>query len=371
MGLKILHTADIHLGAKFTYLGDKAAKQRNQLVSTLDKIVHTAIEQKADLFLIAGDLFDNPYPARFYVGHVISLLSSLIENEIYVAIIPGNHDRLEQGSVYFRPEFKKFNSDKLKVFMKDEVDRWYIAKLDTTVHGVAIVAQKSKQSPLQNFIKNTDSKYNIGLIHGSVDISNFADNYPIKQTDIAKLDFDYLALGDWHNVLNVSQGKMTAWYPGSPELIALDQERAGGVLLIDMDGSKVEVNRLQVGSRFIKKLQLDISKFNKSSEIVDSIKAYFDPQAVLILQLEGIRNLSLESDLQELNDYLQDKFFYISIQDNSTFNLSEEQLNAFPDELLVGKYIRILNDQRTSNPEQNKIIDQAIQLGIKLLSGDN
>ena len=41
--LKILHSADIHLGAKFSGLGNKGASQREQLRATFKNVIATAI----------------------------------------------------------------------------------------------------------------------------------------------------------------------------------------------------------------------------------------------------------------------------------------------------------------------------------------
>ncbi len=45
--LKILHTADIHLGAKFSGLGNKGNSQREQLRATFRKVIATALEERA------------------------------------------------------------------------------------------------------------------------------------------------------------------------------------------------------------------------------------------------------------------------------------------------------------------------------------
>jgi exonuclease SbcD len=56
--VKILHTADIHLGAKFSGLGNKATSQREQLRTTFKNVIATAVNERVNIVLIAGDLFD-------------------------------------------------------------------------------------------------------------------------------------------------------------------------------------------------------------------------------------------------------------------------------------------------------------------------
>ncbi len=56
--MKILHTADWHLGKKL----DRFSRLEEQVL-VLNEIVEIADEQNADLILIAGDLFDNFNPS--------------------------------------------------------------------------------------------------------------------------------------------------------------------------------------------------------------------------------------------------------------------------------------------------------------------
>ena len=54
--LRLLHTADIHLGARHSDLGERAAAQRERQFAAFRRSVDVALEERVDLFLIAGDL---------------------------------------------------------------------------------------------------------------------------------------------------------------------------------------------------------------------------------------------------------------------------------------------------------------------------
>jgi len=64
--LRLLHTADVHLGARHDDLGEAAAAQRERQFAAFKATIDLAIAEKVDLFLIAGDLFDfeTPSPRR-------------------------------------------------------------------------------------------------------------------------------------------------------------------------------------------------------------------------------------------------------------------------------------------------------------------
>ncbi|MDH6252254.1 exonuclease SbcD [Chryseobacterium sp. H1D6B] len=86
--MKILHTADWHLGKRL----DRFSRLEEQ-ISIMDEIVQIADEQKADLIIIAGDLFDNFNPGTEAVELLYKTLKRLsLNGKRPVIAISGNHD---------------------------------------------------------------------------------------------------------------------------------------------------------------------------------------------------------------------------------------------------------------------------------------
>lgn len=75
--IKILHTADLHLGRSFASLRDKAREHRRQLLKTFEKIIELAIRENVSLILIAGDLFDSNREYGIVIGKVLSAFNNL------------------------------------------------------------------------------------------------------------------------------------------------------------------------------------------------------------------------------------------------------------------------------------------------------
>ena len=92
--LRIIHTADVHLGARHDDLGDQAAAQRERQFAAFRATVDLALAEKVDLFLIAGDLFDSNVQPRRSVERVAAELKRLVEARIRTVIIPGHPRRL-------------------------------------------------------------------------------------------------------------------------------------------------------------------------------------------------------------------------------------------------------------------------------------
>ena len=86
--MKILHTADLHLGRQFNAIpldADHAA--------VLDQIVSAIISNDVDVLVIAGDIFDRAAPPASAVRQFNSFLSRVAsETGAAVVMIAGNHD---------------------------------------------------------------------------------------------------------------------------------------------------------------------------------------------------------------------------------------------------------------------------------------
>ncbi|WP_313504381.1 metallophosphoesterase family protein [Kaistella carnis] len=86
--MKILHTADWHLGKRL----DRFSRLEEQTL-VMDEIVQIADEQNVDLVLVAGDLFDNFNPSVEAIELFYKTLKRLSKNgKRPVIAISGNHD---------------------------------------------------------------------------------------------------------------------------------------------------------------------------------------------------------------------------------------------------------------------------------------
>ena len=86
--MKILHTADWHLGKKL----DRFSRLEEQIL-VLEEIIEIADEKSVDLVLIAGDLFDNFNPSVEAIELFYKTLKRLTSNgKRSVIAISGNHD---------------------------------------------------------------------------------------------------------------------------------------------------------------------------------------------------------------------------------------------------------------------------------------
>ena len=98
--LRLLHTADVHLGARHADLGEAASAQRERQFAAFAATVDLALAEKVDLVLIAGDLFDSNVQPRRSVERAAAELARLVAARVRTVLVPGTHDVYDRASVY-------------------------------------------------------------------------------------------------------------------------------------------------------------------------------------------------------------------------------------------------------------------------------
>lgn len=236
--MKILHTSDLHIGK---YMGTYDLKEDTEYV--LNQVVDTAIRERVEVVLISGDVFDRPNPSEEAIKMYVSFLKQLLDKNIKVIAISGNHDsgiRLSAykailGKGYFVEG--EFNSPMRKVSLNDEYGpvNFYMLPFFTPF----IVKSNLKLGKgwenydlaMDEIIKreNIDtSQRNIILAHqfvagfkfgGSEEDFSYSngDEKNVAGVGIISLDkfqnFDYVALGHIHKPQKIS--RETIRYSGS------------------------------------------------------------------------------------------------------------------------------------------------------------
>src|SRR5689334_22363499 len=96
--MHFLHTADWQIGIKALQAGERAEFVRTVRIDSARHVIELANREQAAFVVLAGDTFDHNTPERDYVSSVYGVLASAA---CPVLVLPGNHDRLEPGSVWF------------------------------------------------------------------------------------------------------------------------------------------------------------------------------------------------------------------------------------------------------------------------------
>jgi DNA repair exonuclease SbcCD nuclease subunit len=355
--VKIIHTGDLHLGMTFKSLGEKSKLHRRDCQDVFSNIIELTIKEKANALLIAGDLFDEPNPSKSIVTFVIDELKKLKNENIPVFIITGNHDPYKKDSLWFSYSFPS----NVVIFDSNNLEPKSIGDLE--VYGLAYT--NNTKEPLKGFKAEKSDKFKVGLIHGSTTNIKEDDDpeysyRPITKTQIDGSGLDYIALGHFHDLLEV-KSKVKCFYCGSPEGLSFKNKSDSGVLIVTYSNGKVTVKPHKTAIREFHNVEIDCTKLDNDSEIRKTLQKNKGDNKILRLILKGSPSLDFHLDKELLEKEFSSEYFYMKIDDKIHIpdNLQE-------DETIRGQFIKFIKQEIQKEKDQNKKkkLENALRIGI-------
>jgi DNA repair exonuclease SbcCD nuclease subunit len=232
--LRVLHTADWHLGRKFPSFPEEAALtlQRARL-EAVARVFDAARRNVVQAVLCAGDLFDDPAPsADFWEGLAKVLQAS---PPVPTFLVPGNHDPLTSESVWAPTHpLRRLLPDWVHVVDRDDFEF-------PLSDGAVLYARPCRHTAGEDDLAMAlparapgDDRIRVGCVHGTTfDLDGWQTNFPIRQDAGEQRGLDYLAIGDTHSFRDVTpQSRVPTVYPGAPEPTAFDERMPGHVAIV-------------------------------------------------------------------------------------------------------------------------------------------
>jgi DNA repair exonuclease SbcCD nuclease subunit len=383
--LRLMHMADVHLGARHHDLGSQAAAQRERQFAAFKRAIDIAIAERVELVLICGDLFDSNSQPRRSIERAAAELRRLTDRHVRVVIIPGTHDCYDSGSIYRVFDLpalvggKNDASNGRCVVLTDVQPMISLPELDATVHGRVFATKKAPTSPLAGFNAREagkGTKLQIGMIHGARYVPGQVEQDDVIFTDdeIAASGLDYLALGHWHSYQQGRAGNTTWAYSGAPEPVQIDQDGAGQVLLVTLepgaDKADVKVEARAVGRTKLQKLTIDGAEVGSQVELAARLRELANPDLVLDVRLVGVTPDNLDLHLDEIEQQLAGSFLRLRIVDASKAALPEGERP--PADTIAGAFVRTLETriakhEAAGETEAATELREALRVGRLLL----
>ncbi len=373
--IRILHTADVHIGAPFEFLGERGAEQRRTVRETFECVTRLAGEKGYGAILIAGDLFDDAYAApERDVAFVVQCLAA-VGTGCRVVILPGSHDFWAPGSVYER-ERDRFEGGGNVSILTPERKSVTFPDLSLAVHGIAPTSPHVSVNLVAGLAPEREMRWNIAMAHGSVagaSADHDPGENPILLDDLPP-GFDYVALGHWHSY-NIVRQQPPAVYSGSPELIARDQTGAGSVVSVTLAGDGASVERIAVGKRRITGITIDCSGIGTTEELVARVLEHTptDHDLVLGIALSGVLEAGAVIDPELALEMLGERYFSVRFAGSAPAReISREEILTVPAETVAGSFVRLLLERidRADGDEVERL-KEALQIGYQLFQGRN
>lgn len=272
--MKILHFSDTHLGfAELDKVAPSGINQREQdFYDAFKFVVDQALEIKPDLIIHSGDFFHRPSPPNRPMIFALQQLKRVSEAGIPFVVIAGNHETPK--TIYTSPILEAFQTvDGIYPIFDQRYE--YFEFQNLAIHGVPHINDAALQLEELEKIKPIQGKNNIIMLHTSIGKRFLMDEYGEQLFPDGfqeKLDqFDFVALGHWHNQQQVSVLK-NAWYSGSIERLSdTEAENAKGFFLIDTNNID-QPDFLEVPARAWMKFEVKNCDEKEQSEIEEELK---------------------------------------------------------------------------------------------------
>lgn len=350
MSLKIIHCADVHFDSAMSGLPDvsKVNIRREEMRETFKGIIE--LSKKADILLIAGDLFDGKNVSKSTLAFLKDCFSKISETNVY--IVAGNHDYIGSDSVYRQFDF----GANVHIF-STEMECLEEAEYD--IYGISFKTANDERKMLDGFgVKNPD-KINICLMHGNL---GGADYNPIKISDIEKSGIDYLALGHIHKASEIKRAGTTHYaYCGCPEGRGNDETGEKGVYAIELvKGNVVSSHFIPTCRRMYIDEDVDIAGVTSYDEIIEKInEKYCSDKDIYRFTLTGACDFVVDTEV------LKEKIegFSVIVRDKTTTAVELEKLSG--EFSLKGLFAKFALENRVNMTDEE--FNEAVKAGLSFI----
>lgn len=369
MSVKFVHTADLQLAKPYGPIQDeiKRVKLKNVRYEVFTSIKKMVEEDAATFVVIAGDLFDSLTPTNTEVSQACGFIGAI---KVPVYVIPGNHDHGGKGGIWGQDFFIKEQASlapNLKVLLEAKP-----IEIENAILFPCPLLRQHETADLTSWLRAVDfsnfpaNKPRIIIAHGTIQgfIGNDADEEHtianmINLSNIPNVDYDYIALGDWHGTKKVGD---KAWYSGTPEIdrfIKGVDNKPGHILLVEAERNvepRVKQNRTTKVEWYEKEFEfLDHNSFEVFDAEIDAIIGTRITEDILKLSLTGHLGLADFTRLEEKIVTLESRLINLKLDNNVAITPTTEEIetlkNRTEDPLISSVADKLINASLSGNEE--------------------
>ncbi len=364
--MRLLHISDLHAGKR---LYDKI--NRNQdLIYALEQVKNICKEEKVEILLIAGDIFDKRNPDFESQEIILEFLTEINSFGMHTLLIAGNHDsydfmriyknlrRLANIHVFDRPkrdireaifEYKDvriaclpYPDERVLTGLEENKERNYVESIARYMKALAKEVEGAEYKILMAHLMLDKAQ-----IAGSELYSSLLPKYAIRADSIPET-FDYVALGHIHKHQRIEETVPKVYYSGSPYQIDFSEKNP-----------KKFANLLSLENGIVKVMPMELPLKRKLVEVElkdgDHIEKVLEPLVqdnVLVKVWFKVRmgdplyNLKKERIEKILGDKLA-KLEVEPIETKTSVDVNEENLD------LIDYYVKFYDNEYGSKPPED------------------
>ncbi len=368
--VKIIHCADIHIGAADTSLGSLAQKRRIETLITFERIIDIAKENGVQIIALAGDLFDSNNIETTLVESVFEKIASA--PEIKVVFSAGNHDPLDSNSLFLKQKLP----ENLYI-LKTRDDLITFEDLKLRVYGKSFENCYLESTETFSITPPHDDYINLMVIHGELKSDVHSNYNAITPTFVKTCGMDYVALGHIHKRSEIGKmGDTYFAYCGCPEGQGFDETDAKGIFLGEIGKGVCNLEFIETGKRKHIVEKFTLNEERTAEEISSSILLFLSQKhgenyAENLYKIEVFGEVEEDFSLpkSEVCERLCERVFYAKIKDFTQVYIDRRTLANEP--TLKGIFVRKMLEKIDAAQDCEKdLLKGALEMGIKAFSSE-
>lgn len=400
--MRLLHLADLHLGAHFAGFGALAAERRRMVLDAFRDLPDAAVRHRAHAVLFAGDLFDGPRPDPELLAAARDTLRRFVDACIPVFMVPGNHDAVTlklnpyrelaraarvtvQGDAADRrwpvrdPEGRRL-AERHSVYILAFPRFGEPVTVDTadgplSVYGIAYDGAECRD-PIPTFRRAAAPGVHVALLHAAVhDAAHWrgSGNTLVTTPDALRaLDVDYIALGDTHRHRPPEEfGGAPACYPGSFAATDLTEQGPRGYVVVDVKpGEPPVVEHIEAGIPPVAALELDVTASADDVQVAEAAARLLPRRCVPVLRLVGEPGFPLDADA--IATELIERHGHAAVIDETRFYAAARLDEIAEKDTVAGHVVRLGRERIAAAPtaEQREVAQRALRVALRALAVD-
>lgn len=356
--MKLVHTADIHIGMEnYGHLDPETglSSRLADFLKAFDKMVDFAIDEKVDLFLFAGDAYKHREPTPTHQREFSKRILKLTRNGIPCVLLVGNHDTpnalgkatsldiysaLEQPDVYVIREPSVVEVNGLQVVGVPWLSRKEFSELEGVMKSLF-----KKVDPTKPVIATSHASI-VGAQYGSERLVSLEESMSIPIEWFLHPTVCYVALGHIHQRQVVHRDPPIV-YAGSIERVdfgELKEEKSFELVDISKEGGKFIATHQPISTDARKFIHIECT----ANEGIDPTQLVLreiskkDVEGAVIKISVNLQQGSSDLDTAVIKEALSKAFFVAGINKNiariERTKLGLENVESLTLDQALGKY---------------------------------
>jgi exonuclease SbcD len=354
MTIKIVHTADNHIGMRFSHIQNESAKEKMvaERILSLKRIVDFANEKKAHFLVVAGDLFDKLSVSSKDIKDTAAVLNKF-DGEA-VLVLPGNHDFYSEDQDSLWSKVSKFIDESKVLILTDYFPKKFLIEDTEVLFFPAACRSKHSSENMIGWVKDykkTSASINIGIAHGNVEglgLDDVDKYFNMTPAELKKAGLDFWLLGHIH-VPYPSQSVTSN--PGyffsathTPDGFA--KKHSGHFWYIEVDDKKTVRGTLNSSDSFrFVTLDKTINSIGDFDALKTELDTFNKAKTALRISISGRLDKEQINECEKYLEKIKDEFLYFEKNGKIKLKIDKKYINEhFPNDSLPYKLLNELLD---------------------------